>query len=239
MAYSFMALRQRYRSRSAAWLVALVALAWSACDPPDAQPSSAAPEVSHGDPGHPATQPAAFASTDTRADEPADAIAAGPAGGIDGHRAAGAGADGKAMGVTPDERPRVAALADEFHVDQREPRTRRPTARSRPADIEVERRPLHIKLLSTPSGALAAVDGTPIGRTPAFWQGEFTGKPREFTFVLPGHAMARYRFVPTTNGVVHGTLVKLAAEPDDAHEARRDHLDSPDAGPGTQPGAAP
>jgi hypothetical protein len=70
-------------------------------------------------------------------------------------------------------------------------------------------RTLEIVLRSTPAGALAAVDGVVVGRTPAYWEGDFTGREREFTFVLPGHAVGRYRFVPTTSGVVHAPLVKL------------------------------
>src|SRR5262245_14644473 len=35
------------------------------------------------------------------------------------------------------------------------------------------RRTLEITLRSTPSGALAAVDGAVIGRTPTLWEGEF------------------------------------------------------------------
>lgn len=79
-----------------------------------------------------------------------------------------------------------------------------------------ENRPIQITLRSSPPGAMAAIDGKLIGRTPAFWEGEFTGKPHEFTFVLPGYAMARYRFVPVTDGVVHGRLTKLVAPTFDA-----------------------
>jgi hypothetical protein len=71
------------------------------------------------------------------------------------------------------------------------------------------RRPLEITLRSTPSGATAAVDGVIVGRTPALWEGEFTGREREFTFVLPGYSMARYRFAPITSGVVHGRLERM------------------------------
>jgi len=31
---------------------------------------------------------------------------------------------------------------------------------------------------------------------------------------MAGHALARYRFVPVTSGVVHGTLVKLTDDRD-------------------------
>jgi len=71
-----------------------------------------------------------------------------------------------------------------------------------------QRRTLEITLRSTPNGALAAVDGTVVGRTPTLWEGEFTGQAREFTFVLPGYTVARYRFAPITSGVVHGRLDK-------------------------------
>lgn len=71
------------------------------------------------------------------------------------------------------------------------------------------RRPLEITLRSSPSGATAAVDGVIVGRTPALWEGEFTGREREFTFVLPGYSMARYRFAPITSGVVHGRLERM------------------------------
>jgi len=67
-------------------------------------------------------------------------------------------------------------------------------------------------LRSTPPGAIAAVDGVPVGPTPAVWEGSTDGRPREFTFVLPGYSIARYRFIPMQNGVVHGTLGRLKAE---------------------------
>ena len=99
---------------------------------------------------------------------------------------------------------------NEFHLDG--------------ADIEYEAarrdvrphkgRLIELVLRSTPSGAIAAMDGVPIGPTPAVWQGETDGRPREFTFVLPGYAIARYRFIPMQSGVVHGTLGRLKSEPD-------------------------
>lgn len=74
-------------------------------------------------------------------------------------------------------------------------------------------RMLGIMLRSTPGGAIAAVDGIPIGPTPTYWEGEFTGGEREFTFALANHAVARYRFIPTTNGVVHGQLEPINNKP--------------------------
>jgi hypothetical protein len=68
------------------------------------------------------------------------------------------------------------------------------------------RRTVEILLRSSPPGALALVDGEQIGKTPTYWEGEFTGREREFTFVLPGYALARYRFVPIANGIVHARL---------------------------------
>jgi len=72
-----------------------------------------------------------------------------------------------------------------------------------------QRRILEILLRSMPGGATAAVDGVVIGQTPVLWEGDFTGREREFTFVKPGYAMARYRFIPISDGVVHGRLAKV------------------------------
>ena len=111
--------------------------------------------------------------------------------------------------VTPSE-PGSSSASSEFHLDG--------------ADIEYEGgrrdarprkgRPIELVLRSTPSGAIAAIDGVTIGPTPAVWQGSTDGRPREFTFVLPGYAIARYRFIPMQSGVVHGTLGRLKSEPD-------------------------
>lgn len=73
-------------------------------------------------------------------------------------------------------------------------------------------RPIDITLKSSPPGAMAAVDGVPIGLTPTFWPGESDGKEHEFTFTRAGYASARYRFVPITSGVLHVTLQPIAAE---------------------------
>jgi hypothetical protein len=106
--------------------------------------------------------------------------------------------------------PTGSGRSGEFHLDG--------------ADIEYEAarrdprpqkgRPIELVLRSTPPGAIAAIDGIPIGPTPNIWQGSTDGKPREFTFVLPGYAIARYRFIPMQSGVVHGTLGRLKSEPD-------------------------
>src|SRR5579862_8202123 len=62
-------------------------------------------------------------------------------------------------------------------------------------------RPIDITLRSTPPNAEVSVDGLPLGNTPAYWgNGVADGRDHEFVFVLPRHAVARYRFVPITSG---------------------------------------
>jgi len=103
------------------------------------------------------------------------------------------------------------APAGDFHLDTASTGTWQPTRkRSAPG------RTLRLTLRSTPPSAMATVDGMRIGPTPTYWEGPATGKPRNFVFTLRGHAMARYRFVPTTDGVVHATLKKLVVDPTDA-----------------------
>ena len=77
-----------------------------------------------------------------------------------------------------------------------------------------DRRPVQLLLRSTPGGALAAVDGVTLGRTPVLWEGDGAGAAHDFTFRLAGHALAHYRFVPITSGIVHGTLARVL---DDEH----------------------
>ena len=72
------------------------------------------------------------------------------------------------------------------------------------------RRTVEIVLRSSPPGAVAAVDGVLVGPTPTYWESEFDGHSHDFTFVMPGHALARYRFVPVANGTVHAKLMRLA-----------------------------
>jgi hypothetical protein len=72
-----------------------------------------------------------------------------------------------------------------------------------------DRRRLQIMLTSSPSGTLAKVDGKSVGTTPAYWEGEFTGRPRTFTFEEPGYATATYSFVPIKDGFVHGRLERI------------------------------
>jgi hypothetical protein len=68
---------------------------------------------------------------------------------------------------------------------------------------------IELVLRSTPPGAIASIDGKPIGNTPTFWRGAADGKPHEYTFTKRGYSMARYRFVSTQSGVVHGSLKAL------------------------------
>lgn len=96
------------------------------------------------------------------------------------------------------------------HLDGKERETP-PANPARPRNRNA--RIIGIMLRSSPPGAIAAVDGQPIGPTPTYWEGEFTGGEREFTFALARHAVARYRFIPTTSGVVHGRLEPIADRP--------------------------
>jgi hypothetical protein len=97
-----------------------------------------------------------------------------------------------------------------YHLD--------PDPVNEPAATDVSgRRPtraVELLLRSTPPGAIASIDGQPLGKTPILWAGKTDGQPREFTFALPGYAVARYRFIPTRSGVVHGSLRRLVTGPD-------------------------
>ncbi|MEP6862873.1 MAG: hypothetical protein ABJE66_19760 [Deltaproteobacteria bacterium] len=93
---------------------------------------------------------------------------------------------------------------------------RRPQPSNHPAH------PIDVILRSSPNGAEAAVDGLPLGPTPAYWSGMADGHEHEFTFVLPGHAVARYRFVPITSGVIHARLERIPSDEIDAGVASSD-----------------
>ncbi len=73
-----------------------------------------------------------------------------------------------------------------------------------------------LTLRSTPSGAIARVDGVEVGSTPTFWSGAFDGEPHDFTFTLDHFATQEYRFVPVTSGVVHVRLERVASDEVDA-----------------------
>jgi hypothetical protein len=95
-----------------------------------------------------------------------------------------------------------------FHLDDA------PVVRSGGRIAARDRKAGQLLLRSTPAGAVAAVDGILIGRTPVLWEGLLDGQAHEFTFAMAGHALARYKFVPVTSGIVHGTLVRLTDDPD-------------------------
>lgn len=74
-------------------------------------------------------------------------------------------------------------------------------------------RPIEIILRSTPSESEVWVDGAYVGITPQVWGGE-TGAPHTFMFQKAGYAMAQYRFVPVTTGILHGRLDPVAEDVD-------------------------
>ncbi len=75
-------------------------------------------------------------------------------------------------------------------------------------------RPIDVTLRSSPPGAQVAVDGIVIGNTPAYWNGMADGREHQFLFTLRGHAIARYRFVPVSSGVIHARLERIIEQPD-------------------------
>lgn len=79
-----------------------------------------------------------------------------------------------------------------------------------------KKKAIELMLRSTPPGAIASIDGKPIGNTPTFWSGAADGRPHEYTFTKKGYAMARYRFVSTQSGVVHGSLKALVESVEEA-----------------------
>ena len=107
---------------------------------------------------------------------------------------------GQAMPEKPRPSPPTGAHLDGTDTEYR-PRNYRPATR--------DGKSIELFLRSTPPGASASIDGKAMGITPTFWSGTADGQSHEFTFVKAGYAMARYRFVATQNGVVHGTLKPL------------------------------
>ena len=75
-------------------------------------------------------------------------------------------------------------------------------------------KPIDVTLRSSPPGAFVAVDGVNLGTTPAHWNGVADGREHQFVFTLRGHAIAQYRFVPVTSGVIHPRLLPIAEDPD-------------------------
>jgi hypothetical protein len=109
-----------------------------------------------------------------------------------------------------------------------------------PASPNRNGKPIDVVLRSTPTGASAAVDGIVIGTTPAYWNGNADGREHEFTFVLPGHAIARYRFVPITSGTIHARLERVSDDVDAGVPPPEVVLPQlrPDAAPSVTPDAA-
>ena len=93
-----------------------------------------------------------------------------------------------------------------LHLDDDVVKRPAPTGPSR------QGKPIDIILRSTPSGAVAAVDGVTVGPTPAYWGGATDGHSHDFTFTLAGYELAYYRFVPITSGVVHARLVPVGED---------------------------
>ncbi|MCP4447043.1 MAG: PEGA domain-containing protein [Myxococcales bacterium] len=86
------------------------------------------------------------------------------------------------------------------------------TASYRPRDYQLRKnksKTIELVLRSSPPGATASIDGKAIGVTPTFWSGTADQRAHDFTFVKGGYTMARYRFVATHSGTVHGSLSPL------------------------------
>ena len=90
-------------------------------------------------------------------------------------------------------------------------------------------RPIDVTLRSTPPGAQVAVDGAVLGNTPSYWSGMADGREHEFVFTMRGYAIARYRFVPVSSGVIHGRLDPIHEETDDGVPAPPPEVMAPKA----------
>ena len=115
---------------------------------------------------------------------------------------------GTAEGPKPEPAPAVVSDGGADAVPQ--PVVETPTARPAP---KRPTRPIEIILRSTPGESEAWVDGAYIGITPQVWGGE-TGAPHTFMFKKAGYAMAQYRFVPVTTGILHPRLDPVAEDVD-------------------------
>ena len=88
-----------------------------------------------------------------------------------------------------------------------------PPGTPRPHPSRPPGKPVDITLRSSPPGAMVAVDTVQIGRTPIYAP-VTSGVLHDFTFVLEGYALARYRFVPIQSGVVHATMEAVSSDVD-------------------------
>ncbi len=87
------------------------------------------------------------------------------------------------------------------------------------APVKHASHPIDITLRSTPSGARVLVDGMYVGVTPTYWSGSADGMPHVFAFVYEPakkgaqrYALAQYKFVPITSGVIHARLEPIASD---------------------------
>jgi hypothetical protein len=92
-----------------------------------------------------------------------------------------------------------------MHLDDDQPGTRSGSGRRPPRPTT----PIGIMLKSTPPGATVFVDGQNVGVTPKYWAGIADGNEHDFAFTRPGYALARYRFVPVSNGTLHASLERV------------------------------
>jgi hypothetical protein len=123
--------------------------------------------------------------------------------------------------------PPPATEPSGFHLDDPDVEYEIPRRSQRPR----KGRTVQLVLRSSPPGAVAAVDGVALGPTPALWEGVVDSTPREFTFVLAGYAIARYRFVPMRSGIVHGTLEPIETEAEQGARAERGRRQRPPPAP--------
>ena len=99
------------------------------------------------------------------------------------------------------------------HIDDDAPKKPPPSATKHASH------PIDITLRSTPSPARVLVDGMLVGLTPTYWSGNADGMPHVFVFIyepprknMQRYAVAQYKFVPVTSGVVHARLEPIASD---------------------------
>ena len=71
--------------------------------------------------------------------------------------------------------------------------------------------PIGILLKSEPTNANVSVDGEYLGVTPKYWSGTADGTEHVFAFTKANYALAHYKFVPISSGVLHATLVRVSS----------------------------
>jgi hypothetical protein len=98
----------------------------------------------------------------------------------------------------------AAATTDAAGAPATTPSGETPAASTPPAPPPKPK--LHIQLRSTPPGAEAAVDGRPAGRTPTVAEIDDDGREHEFTFLLAGYGLERYKTRPIQSGVIHAQM---------------------------------